>query len=299
MLSRFNGTDGQRLLVDAVRSQALVRGDDAVARALVDALTLLEIAPGAALISQGGTDNDLYLIVAGVVEIRINGRVLATRKAGQHVGELSLIDPTTTRSATVTASEPTLVGRISEPSFAKIAEKHPALWRALAIDIGDRLRQRTRFVAPPNDRPAVFIGSSSEALPVAEHLRSELTCPELTVRLWTDGIFTASNFLMEDLERELAVSDFAILVVAPDDIVTSRGISSGAPRDNVVFELGLFMGALSRPRTFMLVPKGAEVKLPSDLVGLNQLRYALTSPKADIDALIGELKAKVLAQGPR
>ena len=45
-----------------------------------------------------------------------------------------------------------------------------------------------------------------------------------------------------------------------------------SPRDNVVFEAGLFGGVLGMRRTFILHAKGA--KLPSDLLGLTCVRYA-------------------------
>jgi predicted nucleotide-binding protein len=47
--------------------------------------------------------------------------------------------------------------------------------------------------------------------------------------------------------------DFAILVLTPDDLTQSRGKQQPSPRDNVVFELGLFIGALGRDRVFMVV----------------------------------------------
>src|SRR5207253_3114575 len=110
--------------------------------------------------------------------------------------------------------------------------------RALAVEVGDRLRQRGRFLRPPNPKPIIFVGSSREALPVASLLRDGLAAPDVEVRLWTNGVFGASRFPMEDLERQLDEADFAILVVAADDRVTSRKKDQDAPRDNVVFELG-------------------------------------------------------------
>jgi predicted nucleotide-binding protein len=47
-----------------------------------------------------------------------------------------------------------------------------------------------------------------------------------------------------------------------------------SPRDNVIFELGLFMGALTRTRTFVLAPSQVDLKIPSDLLGVTFLRYA-------------------------
>ena len=95
----------------------------------------------------------------------------------------------------------------------------------------------------------------------------------MDVKLWSDGVFGASQFAMESLEAQLASADFALLVTTPDDEVITRGRNSGAPRDNVVFELGLFMGAISRHRTYLLTPRGVEVKIPTDLLGLNRLQY--------------------------
>ena len=62
-------------------------------------------------------------------------------------------------------------------------------------------------------------------------------------------------------------------MLSPDDEVESREVQSQAPRDNVIFELGLFIGALGRDRTYMVQPNGVSLKLPSDLAGITQVRY--------------------------
>ena len=105
---------------------------------------------------------------------------------------------------------------------------------------------------------------------------------------------------MEDLEQQIACSDFAVLIAAADDVVISKGSSSSAPRDNVIFELGLFMGALSRKRTFMLVPTGLDLKIPTDLLGLTLLRYAEGAKLASsVDAARDTLRSVILANGAR
>lgn len=122
-------------------------------------------------------------------------------------------------------------------------------------------------------KPAVFIGSSTEALDVARHFQIALegvfAC-EATV--WDQDVFTPGLYAMEALVEQAESSDFAVLVVTPDDLVETRGRSAPAPRDNVLFEAGLFMGALGVRRVLLLCPDGVDdLKLPSDLLGLNRL----------------------------
>jgi predicted nucleotide-binding protein len=58
-----------------------------------------------------------------------------------------------------------------------------------------------------------------------------------------------------------------------DDMTVSRGLRKKTPRDNVVFELGLFMGAIGRDRTFIVSPRKNDLKLPTDLLGVTHLSY--------------------------
>lgn len=124
----------------------------------------------------------------------------------------------------------------------------------------------------PNLHPVIFIGSSLESLQVAELVAKGLH-EDIEASLWTKGIFQPSNFPIEDLQREVGRSDFAVLVLGPDDVVISRGEENPAPRDNVVLELGMFLGALTRERTFIVQPRGHELKTPSDLTGMTPLEY--------------------------
>jgi predicted nucleotide-binding protein len=114
-------------------------------------------------------------------------------------------------------------------------------------------------------------------------------------------MFEASSFPIENLERQLNEADFAVLVAGADDEVSSRGEKTLAPRDNVVFEAGLFMGALSRGRTFLLAPKGQKVKVPSDLFGMACLRFdPATTDLADSVSEAGrELVRIISAKGSR
>ena len=121
-------------------------------------------------------------------------------------------------------------------------------------------------------KPSIFIGSSSEALDFPRAVQEQLN-PDAEVTIWTELPFAPGQFTIETLLNNLKRFDFAVFVFSPDDKVTSRGSTSDAARDNVVFELGLFMGRLGRERAFVLLQKNANVKLLSDLRGLTVVGY--------------------------
>jgi len=89
------------------------------------------------------------------------------------------------------------------------------------------------------------------------------------------------------LEEAARRADFAILIATADDAVTTRGGSRNVARDNVVFELGLFIGALGRDRTYVVADRTHDLQLPSDLNGLTWLRYT-SRPDDNVRAAVNE-----------
>lgn len=302
MIERFSGSGNRRLLIQELRHQPIVEGDLARAEALADSVTLAEVPAGTAIIAQDGHDNDLYFILAGSFSVRVHGREVARRTAREHVGEMAVISPSARRSASVAAVETSVVARISEGAFSELAEHHPALWRALADRLAARLRERNGLVRPLNEVPHLFVGSSAELRAIAREIQSGLARDPVVVQVWTDRVFTASATSIEALEIAAAKADFAVLVLGADDIVQSRDTEKPAPRDNVVFELGLFMGNLGRGRTFAVVPEKTDLKIPTDLLGVTMLTYR-TGAAGDLESLIGpvcnEIRKKLAELGPR
>ena len=128
----------------------------------------------------------------------------------------------------------------------------------------------------------LFIGSSSERLDVARAVRTELA-HDYDVTLWTAlEAFRLGNTTIESLEEVTATHDFAVLILDGDDIVESRGDRSLVPHDNVLFELGMFMGTLSRHQVFTIYPEDKKPKLPSDLAGM-KLAYYRTKSGGKLD----------------
>lgn len=302
MIERFSGPNNRDRLVDEICRQALVQGDRELAGLIADELELTELDAGTEFVSQGGVEDDLFFILSGRVSVAINGREIAVRSVGEHVGEMSLLDPSSPRIASLVTIDKTVLGKLSESAFRAVATQHPGVWRMVAMSLGHRLRQRTRFISIKNPRPVIFIGSSSESLAFAGTLKAELESGDCLVHLWTENIFSASSFAIVDLEEQIRTSDFAVLILTPDDTVTSRTVTTSAPRDNVVFELGLFMGAITHSRTFLLIPKDSDVKIPSDLLGLKPLTYDLSAAPdsyLSVASVIKEILRLVAKIGPK
>ena len=166
MLQRFCGQDGRTHLVEALEIQPIINGDAAIAESISGYIDVESFEPGSGIIEESAPDNDLYFILSGVVSIRVSGREIAVRTAGQHVGEMALLDPGQPRSASVVADGEVVAARISASGFAELADANPRLWRNVARELAERLRQRNRFVPPANPRPVTFVGCSTESLPL-------------------------------------------------------------------------------------------------------------------------------------
>lgn len=162
----------------------------------------------------------------------------------------------------------------------------------LALILAERLRERGRFLRQPNAKPKVFIGSSTKSVEVAKKVKEYLSEDKgLEVIVWTDGVFKPSLTSIESLEKFAANCDFAIIVFGPDDtLVLDSGGKVPVPRDNVIFELGLFMGVLGRERTFFMVDKE---KRPTDLDGITYEKYTFgKGRKLDVkDAVVNMREA--------
>jgi predicted nucleotide-binding protein len=273
LAARFQGSDGLRHRIEALHAQGILCGDPETISEVAALVAIQDVAPGELLIRQASADNDVYFILSGTFRVLVNDRDVAVRKGGDHVGEMAAIDPSCGRTATVIASAPSVVAKLDEANFVRLADKNPRIWRQISLALCRRLDQRRQFHVTPNGKPIVFVGSSTEYLSVAEAVAKAIPSDTAVARLWSENVFRASSFPIDDLTAQLRVCDFAVLVAGADDKVISRGKRASAPRDNVTFELGLFMGALSRQRTFLIEPLGAGVKLPSDLKGINTLGY--------------------------
>jgi CRP/FNR family transcriptional regulator, cyclic AMP receptor protein len=286
LIKRFEGSEGRRLLLEALREQKMVSGNANLANDIANVGELIPVAAGTTVVEQGGIDNHVFLILAGSFNVVVNGKIATRRHPADHVGEMAAVQPTQPRSATVTAVEDSVLLKISEPQLAALGTKYSEIYRYLAKELSKRLLQRNSQLMAKRDKIHIFIMSSAEALGIARAVQSGLDDGSLQVSVWTDGVFRASQYAIENLERELDRSDFAIAVVQPDDATKSKGKHKPSARENVIFELGFFIGRLGRHRALLLEPRGEEVKLPSDLTGLTTIPYRIP-PGKDWAAALG------------
>src|ERR671910_2358735 len=145
------------------------------------------------------------------------------------------------------------------------------------------------------NKPRIFLGSSGKQAKLLQAITRGLE-DVVDVEPWT----TTFNPGRSTLDRLVELSqevDFAAFVFAQDDWTTTGASQSGqaSPRDNVVFEAGLFGGVLGMRRTFILHAHGA--KLPSDLLGLTCVRYGDAASASEMKAINQKLRKAIENEG--
>ncbi len=141
-------------------------------------------------------------------------------------------------------------------------------------------------------KPRVFIGSSTEGLEIAKAVQSNLeSAAEVTI--WSQDVFLPGAHILESLLRQAERSDFAVFVFSTDDIVSIRGSEQLTVRDNVVFELGLCIGLLGPKRSFMIMPNIQNLRIPSDLSGINAATFDPHRSDKDLVAALGPACNKI------
>src|SRR5262245_31377998 len=150
------------------------------------------------------------------------------------------------------------------------------------------------------EKPRIFLGSSGKQAKLLNSLTRGLE-DVATVEPWmtsfNPGVTTLERLL--ELTREV---DFAAFVFAQDDWTTKSPDAEPAPtpgqaspRDNVVFEAGLFGGVLGMRRTFILHASGA--KLPTDLLGLTCVRYDGATSASVIKGICEKIRKAIENEG--
>jgi predicted nucleotide-binding protein len=140
------------------------------------------------------------------------------------------------------------------------------------IDALESLPPRQTSVLSPDGKARIFIGSSGEGKDWARAIQVELEdqgAGQIEATVWPQIDGSIGKTVIDSLLDATEHYDYAVLVLSPDDITQSRHGHYSVPRDNVVFECGLFIGALGKDRVFLVtVSVGETVKIPTDLGGV-------------------------------
>jgi hypothetical protein len=142
-------------------------------------------------------------------------------------------------------------------------------------------------------KASVFVGSSSEGLPAANAIKGHLD-RDADVTVWDRDIFVPSQGTLDTLLKCIERFDFAVLVFTADDLLERRGTESAAPRDNVVFELGMCFGRFGPRRTFAVCQAEANIKIPSDLAGITIPRFSPIDPDGDMTSALKPVCEQIL-----
>ena len=144
-------------------------------------------------------------------------------------------------------------------------------------------------------KPKIFIGSSVEGLNIAYAIQDNLQ-HDAYITVWDQGIFKLSSNTLDDLTKALTEFNFGIFVFKPDDITQIRQSNYNTVRDNVIFELGLFIGKLGKERVFFVLPNSVnDFHLPTDLLGITPGKY-LDRPDENLKAALGPFCNQVRIQ---
>ena len=136
-------------------------------------------------------------------------------------------------------------------------------------------------------KPRMFIASSTEHLDLAYAVQEGLE-HDVEATVWTQGVMALSRTTMASLIDALDESDFGLFVLAPSDVTAIRDASKHTVRDNVIFELGLFIGRLGSDRCFLVVPRGIDdLHLPTDLLGITPATFEHDRQDGNLNAALG------------
>jgi cAMP-binding proteins - catabolite gene activator and regulatory subunit of cAMP-dependent protein kinases len=142
--------------------------------------------PRQALFHQGDPGHTLYVLLEGSIDIQSvapdTGEPVhqATRRAGEHIGELSLLDGGPRSADAVTGPEPCDVLMLDREPFLTLLEREPAVMREVMAALAARLRETVEQTTARQTRDVK--GRLAEYLLTCADARGE-TLPGGRVRL--------------------------------------------------------------------------------------------------------------------
>lgn len=296
--SQYYTKKGQpcQAFIELVQTFPVVCGDEALAKWICAKCKPKSFATGEVISAQDSNDEGAFFVVSGEIDVRVNGSSVAKRHARDLVGELSVMCCGARRCASLVALTNVEVLFLAPKTFVQLTEKYPKMLKLMFNVLAERLRERNDVFRIPNDPPKIFVGSSTKGRAFAHKfvdkvktiIEGELSVDAESVKdvvsdtpshdnirtikinYWDKEVFSPSGTTLNTLIEQSKKVDFAIFALTKDDLsVSKKSVGRWLPRDNVIFEIGLFMGELTKERTYLVMDRGdfKKLKLPSDLQG--------------------------------
>lgn len=143
-------------------------------------------------------------------------------------------------------------------------------------------------------KPKVFIASSVEGINIAYALQT-LMERDVECTVWDQGVFSPSSYTLLDILNILKKVDYGIFVFTFDDFTVMRDTKRYVVRDNVLLELGIFLGHLGNERCFIVQPRDVENgHLPTDLLGIETIYYDNGREDNNLEGALGTVKHSII-----
>lgn len=154
MLERFTGPDAERVILDSLYRNKNIGPNRELAQSVFSRGQLRSFSKGELLMKQGDSGQDVFFILAGEVDVYVEGQAQVRRRiAGSQVGEMAAMDPGKPRSATIIAASPSVVTLVVKGSdFRDIADQYPEFRDHIKDDVLSRLRKWIELQTQ-SDRP--------------------------------------------------------------------------------------------------------------------------------------------------
>ncbi len=101
-------------------------------------MTRIDRPAGQVLTTEGEPGSEFFIVLEGEVEVRQGDRVIATRRPGDYVGEIALLDKRP-RTATVVATTPVSVEVLSRRELLSLLAEVPELSERIMATMAERL----------------------------------------------------------------------------------------------------------------------------------------------------------------
>lgn len=142
-------------------------------------------------------------------------------------------------------------------------------------------------------KPRMFIASSVDHLDLAYAAQEGLE-HDVEATVWNQGVFTLSRSTMSTLLDAVDQNDFGLFVFAPSDVSAIKNAEKQTVRDNVIFELGLFIGHLGAERCFIIIPRSIDdFHLPTDLLGITTASFEAGRQDGNLVAALGPACSRI------